>query len=147
LKKEQHGENQAIPSIGNYLNLDMLLNVELMRTLPVCEELSLEDKVSTIKMPPTTSYYCINPTDLPLRPQHPQAGHSGQRLLLIPAQRRNNHPPEQHKSRQYVPQGFGANAGGRGLAQVNSGEITEADWAENRLININTCQSIPDTRT
>lgn len=45
LKKEQHGENQAIPSIGNYLNLDMLLNVELMRTLPVCEELSLEDKI------------------------------------------------------------------------------------------------------
>ena len=37
--------DNEIHFIGNYLNLDTLLSIELMRTLPVCNGLSLENKV------------------------------------------------------------------------------------------------------
>jgi len=38
-------EGVGMPFIGSYLNLDAILSIELMRTLPVCDGLGVEDKV------------------------------------------------------------------------------------------------------
>jgi hypothetical protein len=46
-EEDQMMEAQGVPFIGNYLNLDMLLNVELMRTLAFLDDLPMEDKVRT----------------------------------------------------------------------------------------------------